>query len=279
MIRSDSGADIRQLHIDGLRQTCKVSVHAENSAGEVLADVEQSWGDDVLTVYVTLGKDFPLSAPRITTTTGQRLRCAPVGSEWNPQLTVLAEAVADATTHLKELWGRLRPPSLMSLAADLSGLSDDLLKDITENPTCLESFAYQLPICKAMRESSLAVLKQLEKHADDNQSLVEAVKVAREEAQRVKTAIDENLLALRGQPTKLLLEGCSKDNIVHQFTRASRDIQQKCDEIERQCVSLDPSAADFRKSVDQLRENFFEQRIQFHNHELRRRAFAASDKQ
>jgi hypothetical protein len=279
MLRSDSGTDFRQLHIDGLRHVHKITVHAENQHGDILVDVEQNHNGDVLNVYVTLGKDFPLKAPHITTATGQVLRCSPPGTAWNPQLTVLAEAVQAAFTQLGELWGRIRPPSLMSLKKDLDGLSDDLLRDIVENPTCLETFAYQLPLCKAMREESLNVLRQLETTAEGNRQLIEAVSAARKEVQSGASTLQDNIKALQGQNIKALIDASSKERIIQQFTRASRGIQQKCDDVERQCVSLDPSAAEFRKSVEQLREQFLAQRIQFHDHELRRRAFAASDKQ
>lgn len=279
MLRSDSGTDIRLLHIDGLRHVHKISVHTESAQGDIVVDVEQSINGDVLNVYVTLNKDFPIKAPLITTTTGQVLRCTPAGTEWNPQLTVLAEAVNEALTHLKELWGRIRPPSMMSLKKDLDGLSDDLLLDIVENPTCLETFAYQLPLCKAMREESLAVLRQLETVAEGNRQLIEAVNAARRDVHSGASALQENVKVLQGQQVKALIEASSKERIIQQFTRASRGIQQKCDDVERQCVSLDPSASEFRKSVEQLREQYLAQRIQFHDHELRRRAFAASDKQ
>lgn len=278
MLRSDSGTDIRLLHIDGLRQAFKITVHPENHHGDIVVDVEQNISGDVMNVYATLGRDFPLQPPRITATTGQLLRCAPAGGVWNPDMTVLAEAVTEALTHLRELWGRIKPPSLMTLTKDLQTHSDDLLSDIIENPTCLETFAYQLPVCKAMRDASVEILKQLEAAAEVNRQLIESVSAVRAEIKVASADLEDNVKALQCQPVPSMLEASSKERIIQQFTRASRTIQQNCDDIERQCVSLDPNAAEFRKSVEQLREQFLAKRTQFHDHELRRRAFAASEK-
>lgn len=301
MLRSDSGADLRQLHVDGLRDAYQhfnvskgdndalhVDVHldvpCDNAASETTT----------LTVYVVLDHQFPLTAPTISAATGRRLRSAPIGEAWQGDRHVLAEAVREAFAHLRELWGPVRPPTLRSLAASLQSLSADTLADLVSNSQCRESFSYQLPVSKQMREEMKVLADRVERLAQSNAESSELLSHDVQTLEGAQTALGEirAWLLLEAEKGRIadLMQYSSDDAIAKLFAKEAKQWQMESETVEKQLLmsggprgngedaSNQPSIDNVSSSevMERLKEQYLKCRLQFHDVELRRRAFAAS---
>lgn len=269
--------------MDGLRQVYPSFAVRGDADDQLHLDVTVGEGDDdigPLSVYVTLSSTFPRSPPTISTANGILLRCAPIGRQWNGELDVLAEAVREAVQHLQQLWGSVKPPTLKRLAPSLAQLSDDALHDIASNSQCQETFAYQLPVAKQMREELMRLADELEASASANAALAARVQSEEASVADLRRRLGETAAWL--EPKRSLLQDLcmmtSDDGITRLLTKEAKSSHADSEEVERRIVGLDPSSAEWKRQLTDLREKYVTLRRQFHCKELTRRSFAASQK-
>ncbi|EKG06366.1 hypothetical protein TCSYLVIO_002536 [Trypanosoma cruzi] len=287
LFRSTSACFFRQMlrmqpYVDELKSRFGNVTVIHNSSAETLLQVEHVIPDRgyAAVLCVTLGVHFPRTPPIVTYFDGRKISLAsPDGSApdaWDPSKSKLVDAVGNAFANLANLWGSVVPPSMELLTSQLSSLSDSMLQDIVSNPNCLESYAYQLPFFKAIRDASCQTIDDIERVANENLKLQPVVENLRAELEGLQRSLEQNVQSMQKmlRATPLLNSIGTPESLAKTLATDVRTLDAQCEEIAKKILQLDCATDKLR--FDNLLEEYREKAKERHFIDLKRRAYCAS---
>ncbi|RNF26863.1 uncharacterized protein Tco025E_00945 [Trypanosoma conorhini] len=271
-----------QPHIDELRRRFSSVKVLHQTASEMFLRVEHALPELGCTAVLCVALDsaFPRKPPIVTYFDGRTLPISPTDGStedaWDPASSRLADAVANAFANLALLWGSVVPPSPESLAAQLSSLSDSMLLDIVSNPNCLESYAYQLPFFKAIRDASGQTLDEIERVANENLKLQPVLDQLRAEVEGLQLSLEQSVQSVQKVPqlVPLLNSISSQENLAKALATDVKALDAQREEIARRLLQVD--YATDRRRFDALLEEYRGKAKERHVMDLKRRAYCAS---
>ncbi|ORC89752.1 uncharacterized protein TM35_000112860 [Trypanosoma theileri] len=274
----------QQAHIEELKRHFENVRVVRQTSSETLLQVEHMNPDRgyTLVLYVALDSKFPRTPPTVAYFGGRKVPITAVGAdnstsgEWNPTTSRLVDAVAVAFSNLANLWGSAAPPSMEQIANQLEALSDSMLEDIISNPNCLESYAYQLPFLKSIRDASGQTIDDIERVAKENLTLEPEVEGLRKEVDDLQQRLDAQLSVLKKlqASTPLLDAVSSPEALAKTFAADVLTLDKQCEDIAKKLLAVDCNAD--RRRFDDLLEEYRKKAKERHIMDLKRRAYHAS---
>lgn len=263
---------MNSFHIDALMQRFPQSRCTSDSPLHVFEVVETTTVQDgvsravpPMVLYVTLDQSFPVSPPVAKTQTDLIITAA----RWE-STTLLSEAVETMFLRLRELWGRSNPPSLADLP-QLGNISDEVLNDLLANMFCFESFVFQLPYCRALRDAIASSVEHVEKAANSNLDIRGPISQLSDDVKSLQTSAREQadeLLQAKKEATELL-PFVTPMGVLKAFA-------PELQECEIAAGALADQYAQQEASSSTLLEEYLELRVKYHSRDLKRRAYASS---
>ncbi|ESL11971.1 hypothetical protein TRSC58_00270 [Trypanosoma rangeli SC58] len=271
-----------QQYIDELRRRFGNVTVLHQTASETFLQVEHVVPERGYTevLCVALGAKFPRAPPIVTYFDGRAISIASSDSStdggWDSSTSKLADAVGNAFANLADLWGSVAPPSMESLLAQLGLLSDSMLQDIVSNPNCLESYAYQLPFFKAIRDAGGQTIDEIERVANENLKLQPVLDQLRDEVEELQRSLEQNAQSVQKvlQSTPLLNSISSPENLAKTLAADVKALDAQGEEIARRLLQVD--YATDRRRFDELLEEYRQKAKERHVMDLKRRAYCAS---
>jgi hypothetical protein len=215
-----------------------------------------------LSLFVSLPSSFPKSAPK--TTMPYCCHSIPItppninpseaqAYQWDSSASTLVEAVRNAFQNAADRWGPVEPPSMRSVALQLSGETDRLLRDLVSNPNCLDAYCYQLPIVKQMREASRQTISEIERVANENTLLRSEVETLEKKVVGMQRQLSEQVSQLQqlGQ-NRLLASVCTPEALI-------RTLEADVRKMSGDCMTVGKKALDAYKNDKSTFQDLLEQ--------------------
>ncbi|KAH9586114.1 Modifier of rudimentary [Trypanosoma melophagium] len=274
----------QEAHINELKRHFEGVRVVRQTPSETLLQVDHINPDRgyTLMLYVALDSKFPQTPPTVAYFSGRKIPIIAMETDnatsdgWNPETSRLVDAVAVAFSNLANLWGSAVPPSMDQITSQLESLSDSMLEDIISNPNCLESYAYQLPFLKGIRDASGQTIDDIERVAKENLTLQPEVEGLRKEVDDLQQRLDAQLSILKKtQASTPLLDSIgTPEALAKTFAADVRMLDTQCEDIAKELLSVDCNAD--RRRFDGLLEEYRKKAKERHIMDLKRRAYHAS---
>ncbi|KEG06530.1 hypothetical protein DQ04_13471010 [Trypanosoma grayi] len=270
-----------QSHIDELRRRFENVRVVRQIPSETLLQVDQTSTNCgyLLVLYVALDANFPRSPPTVAYFNGRRISIAAetgTADVWDPAKSRLADAVSNAFANLANMWGSVGPPSMNQISSQLSLLSDSMLQDIISYPSCLESYAYQLPFTKGIRDASGQTIDEIERVAKENLTLQPEVAQLQKEVEELQQRLSDQIGKLQEMQGSLALLNSIKspEVLAKTFAADVKTLDTQCDDIAKDLLAVNYSTD--KRRFDELLEQYRLRAKERHIMDLKRRAYYAS---
>lgn len=233
-----------------------------------------------LTLFIKILSSFPKTAP--IATMPYCFRTIPItppnvnptemaAYQWDPNASTLTEAVRNAFQNAADRWGPVAPPTMAGVSLQLSGETDTLLEDLTNNANCLDAYCYGMPIVKQMREASKQTLNEVERVANENVKLRPEVEELQREVQRMQAQLTQQVDQLqKASSNKLLTAVCTPEALVSTLEADARRLDGECRALGKQALA---AHATDRRAFQDLIEQYKAKSKQMHLLDLKRRAY------
>ncbi|KAG5500382.1 hypothetical protein JKF63_03474 [Porcisia hertigi] len=233
----------RNAQLEELRRQFPLTSVVVESAEETVLKVDHALRispttEYALSLHVELPSTFPNAAPRATMPyCCHEVPITPPGLspsealayQWSSTTSTLVEAVRNGFQNAADYWGPVEPPSMRSAALQLSGETDLLLRDLANNPSCLDAYCYQLPIVKSMREAGRQTVEEMERLAGESMTLRAEVETLETKVAELQQRLGERVSRLQqlGE-NRLLSSVCTPEALLKTLEGDVRRMSSAC---------------------------------------------------